>query len=207
MNISPVSFSSTASAGNAAISSFQDKINQPQTYITKEQPSAAANLNGKNEKEKSPLKTLGKIVLAAGVALAALGIGAKKGIFNEGKSELLNKFKAPCKKIGDYVADKAGKLAASIKSRFPAAADEAADDVATATKGAGEKVTAAVSEVADDVATATKGAGEKVTAAVSEVADDAATAVKGAGEKVTAAVSEVADDAATIIQEAGDIIV
>ena len=126
MNISPVSFSSAV----AQTSSFQDKISQPQAYIAKEQPSAAANLKGKDGKGSSPLKTLGKGVLAAAVILAALGLGAKKGVFKPGSNETINKMKKPLETAGNFVTDKFSTAVKFVKDKLHIA--EAADDVAAA---------------------------------------------------------------------------
>ena len=149
MNISPVSFSSTAAVQT---SSFQDKISQPQAYIAKEKPSAAANLKGKDGKGNSPLKTLGKGILAAAVILAALGLGAKKGVFNPGKNETINKIKKPLETAGNFVADKFSTAVQFVKDKLHIG--EAADDVAAATKEAADEAAAVVKEAADDVTAA-----------------------------------------------------
>ncbi len=148
MNISPVSFSSAV----AQTSSFKDKISQPQAYIAKEQPSAAANLKGKDGKGNSPLKTLGKGILAAAVILAALGLGAKKGVFNPGKNETINKIKKPLETAGNFVADKFSTAVQFVKDKLHIG--EAADDVAAATKEAADEAAAVVKEAADDVTAA-----------------------------------------------------
>ena len=145
MNISPVSFSSAV----AQTSSFQDKISQPQAYIAKEQPSAAANLKGKDGKGSSPLKTLGKGVLAATVILAALGLGAKKGVFKPGSNETINKMKKPLETAGNFIADKFSTAVGFVKSKLHIA--EAADDVAAAARGAADDVTAAAADAVDKI--------------------------------------------------------
>ena len=145
MNISPVSFSSAV----AQTSSFQDKISQPQAYIAKEQPSAAANLKGKDGKGSSPLKTLGKGILAAAVILAALGLGAKKGVFKPGSNETINKMKKPLETAGNFVADKFSTAVKFVKDKLHIA--EAADDASAVVKEAADDVAAAAAETVDKI--------------------------------------------------------
>lgn len=134
MNISPVSFRSITATPS---SDFSTLISRPQTYTQKEQPVAAAELQG-TEKKKSPLKTiLGIAVAAAGVA-AGLALGAKHGIFNPkaNGNKHIETLKAGLKYAGDQISAW-GKSAGTfiqtklgeIKNHLPKA-DEVKDMVA-----------------------------------------------------------------------------
>ena len=123
MNVNPVSFSST---NNTTGATFHEKINRPQAYISKDSPSAATNINGNGEKEKTFGSKLLKTVAALAIVLAGLGISAKKGLLNPRKNETINKIKAPWKQAGDFVADKASVAAKKVQSIFKKNGDDAA---------------------------------------------------------------------------------
>jgi len=122
MSISPVSFSSTVGT-----TSFQDKIRQPQAYLTKEQPAASSQIKQDGGKKKSPAKIIAGVVIAAGAALAGLGLGAKHGIFAPGKNATLNTVKGYMNKVGNAVIDYASKAKEFILSKLPKAAEKATD--------------------------------------------------------------------------------
>ena len=140
MNISPVSFRSTTATPS---SDFSTLISRPQTYTQKEQPVAAAELQGTGKK-KSPLKViLGIAVAAAGVA-AGLALGAKHGIFNPkvNGNQHVETLKAGLKSAGEQISawgKSAGKFIQTkwgeIKSNLPKA-DEVKDMVEDAAEAA-----------------------------------------------------------------------
>ncbi len=128
MNISPVSFSSTVGT-----TSFQDKIRQPQAYLTKETPAASSQIKPNGGKKKSPAKVIAGIIVAAGAVAAGLGLGAKYGIFNQGKNATFNTVKGYLDKAGNAVINYTSKAKDFILSKLPKAAEKATETIVDAT--------------------------------------------------------------------------
>ena len=127
--ISSVSFASASTGAT----SFEDRIKQPQAYITKEGTQAAAKIQGKEKKGTGK-----KILLTAGV-LAAIAAGlaflAKKGglkINPEGNKNV-NSIKEGINKVGSWILEKATNLKDKISKK---GAQEVADAAETIAKDA-----------------------------------------------------------------------
>ena len=129
--ISPISFSGVQG------SNFSDLVSKPQAYIRPQTPAAASTL--KEEKgKKGGLKKVGIAVVVVAAALAALGFGAKKGIFTSDKikNETLKKGLSYLNKAGNWIADKAIQLKDKVTGLFKKEtavaediAEQAADDI------------------------------------------------------------------------------
>ena len=103
--ITPVSFRSTVAT---SASSFEDKIKQPQTYVVKEDPSAASSIKSSEKKGKAG-KVLGGAVIVAALA-TALGVLAHKGNFSQwaqGAEGLKKTLLTGLDTVGKFIADKA----------------------------------------------------------------------------------------------------
>ena len=146
MNISPVSFSAAQST-----TSFQDKIRQPQAFVTQEAPAASSKIKNDGEKKKSPAKIVAGLVVAAGVIAAGLGIGAKKGVFAPGKNEALNTVKSYLDKAGSFIADNAVKAKDWVVSKLPQKTEQAAEAAAETAGKAAEKAEAVKDKVVETV--------------------------------------------------------
>lgn len=121
--ISSVSFASAQTGAT----SFEDKIKQPQAYVTKEAPQAATKINGK-EKKGSAGKIAAKLAIAA-VAIAAVLAGvSKKGILkvNPDGNKTLNAIKTGINTAGNWIFEKA----VSLKDKVLPKAQEHIDDLA-----------------------------------------------------------------------------
>ena len=131
--ISPVSFSAVQG------SNFTDLISRPQAYTRTETPAAASTL--KDEKgKKGAAKKVGIAIVVTAAVLAALGLGAKKGIFTSDKikQEWLKKGLGYLDKAGNWIADKAIKAKDFVISKLPKAAKESSEAVETVAEKAAE---------------------------------------------------------------------
>ncbi len=66
---------------------------------------------------KKAAKTAAAAVLTAGVVATGLAIGAKRGVFAQGKNPILNKVNPYLQKAGDFINTKVGKVATAIKGK------------------------------------------------------------------------------------------
>lgn len=121
--ISSVSFAGTQGAS----SSFEEKIRQPQTYMAKESPQAAAKIKEKGGKKGSVGKTILKIAAAAAAILGGLALVSKTGVLkiNPEGNAVVNTIKTGINTAGSFVCDKVSGLAGKI---IPAA-EEHIDEV------------------------------------------------------------------------------
>lgn len=119
--ISSVSFASA----QAGTTSFEDKIKQPQAFVTKEAPQAATGINDKKKKGGAG-KKLGTIVLAVVAAAALLAGIAKKGVLkvNPDGNKTLNTIKTAINSAGDWIL-KQGK---ALKDKILPKAQEHVDE-------------------------------------------------------------------------------
>ncbi len=119
--ISSVSFASA----QAGTTSFEDKIKQPQAFVTKEVPQAATGINDKKKKGGAG-KKLGTIVLAVVAAAALLAGIAKKGVLkvNPDGNKTLNTIKTAINSAGDWIL-KQGK---ALKDKILPKAQEHVDE-------------------------------------------------------------------------------
>lgn len=111
MMISPVSFK-----GSQQTSSFQDKINKPQSFQAQPAPQAASGLDGKEKKKSSMPKTIAKVLLAAAAISGALALIAKTGVLkvNPEGNAALNGIKSAINGSGNFVANKLSALKEKI---------------------------------------------------------------------------------------------
>ncbi len=115
MNISPVSFASTA-----ASSSFQEKISRPQSFTRPaENPSAASGLGKESKGKKHPVRKAAGVIIALGAAAAGLAYAAKTGKLAAGENETINRIKKPLEKAGSYIYDKAKTVISKIPQKAP----------------------------------------------------------------------------------------
>ena len=137
--ISPISFSSVQG------SNFSDLVSKPQAYNRKETPAASTLKEEKGKKGR--LKKAGIAVVAAAAVLAALGFGAKKGIFTSDKitQEWLKKGLGYLDKAGNKIADYTIKAKDAVMSLFKKKAAEVAEKGAEVAETVAEK-TAEVAE-------------------------------------------------------------
>lgn len=119
--ISSVSFASA----QAGTTSFEDKIKQPQAFVTKEVPQAATGINNKTKKGGAG-KKVGAIVLAVVAAAAVLAGIAKKGVLkvNPDGNKTLNTIKTAINSAGDWIL-KQGK---ALKDKILPKAQEHVDE-------------------------------------------------------------------------------
>ena len=146
--ISPVSFSGVQG------SNFADLVSKPQAY-TRTQTPAATGLSQEKGK-KGGLKKAGIAVVVVAAALAALGFGAKKGIFinDKIKNETVKKVLSYIDKAGNKITDYAVKAKDAVMSLFKKkSADVAEKGAEMAEKGA--EVAETVAEKAAEVVTET----------------------------------------------------
>lgn len=116
MNISPVSFASTAASGSGL--NFNERINKPQVYAQKETPAAASGLGKAEKSKKSPVKKIAGAVIVLAAAAAGLAYAAKSGKLEYGQNATLNRIKEPLKKAGDTIYKGYAKVKGSISQKI-----------------------------------------------------------------------------------------
>ena len=162
MNVSPISFASSAS--------FNDLISKPQAYHQKETPVASSAMYNPAQPKKSNHK-FAKFLVAAAAIAGALALGAKYNVFKSDKitNETLKKGLGYCQQAGEkvlqgvaFVKDKAmafisglGKKAenvtAGVENTAPASAT-VADKVGEVIQTTGEKIEQAAEKIVDSAA-------------------------------------------------------
>lgn len=125
--ISAVSFGDTTQA-----STFAERIKQPQTYtVKKEEPSAAASIRGREQKESAGKKFFKFVLFAAAIA-GALALAAKSGKFKvpEGATGTMDKVKGFIDKAGNKVIETARKIMPAAKETAENTAEKATEVIA-----------------------------------------------------------------------------